>query len=333
MYKMDSLDNQNNSLAPLINNIVVPGNTNQEQQKQTTSSRNFILTVNEKSIEHYDEIKDYLTNLKNMNYYLCCEHIGQENKHYHIFVQYENSKNLSFKKLHGCHVEKSYGSAQQNIKYVKAEDEKHIKLNIKSELIDEIGEPKLKGGCYSIKDIKNMTDDEIELSVPLSLSRIAQDIKSKQAYEINLDEWHKDVKIYYIYGPSGIGKSCKAKEILKKHGYKSTNIVKCENGFWQGIGQSKSCIYDDFRDSDLKAKEFIQFVDYNRQIMNVKGGTRINEYELIIITSIQNPYSIYKNMPEEAKTQWLRRIKIINLNPKNSDNELEPFGLTGDDNF
>lgn len=331
MYKMEN--SKNSSIDPPKNNIVVPGNTNQEQQTINISSRNFILTVNEKSIEYYDKIKDYLTNLKGMNYYLCAEHIGQENKHYHIYIQYDNTKKLNIKKLHGCHVEKSYGSAQQNIKYVLAQDEKHIKLKITSELIDEIGEPKLKGGCYSIKDIKNMTDDEIELSVPLSLSRIAQDIKSKQAYEINLDEWHKDVKIYYIYGPSGIGKSCKAKEILKQHGYKTTNIVKCENGFWQGIGQSKSCIYDDFRDSDLKAKEFIQFVDYNRQIMNVKGGSRINEYELIIITSIQSPYSIYKNMPEEAKTQWLRRIKIINLNPKNNDDELEPFGLTGNDNF
>ena len=48
-------------------------------------------------------------------YYLCCEHIGQENKHYHIYVQYDNPKKLAFKKLHGCHVEKSYGSAQQNM--------------------------------------------------------------------------------------------------------------------------------------------------------------------------------------------------------------------------
>lgn len=314
-----------NTTSPLDkNNIanveeVVPGNTIQE--RQTCNGRNFILTVNEKSIEHYDEIRDYLTNLKGTNYYLCAEHIGQENKHYHIYVQFENPKRLCIKKLYGCHVEKSYGSAQQNIKYVLAQDEKHIKLNITSETIDEIGEPKLKGGCYSIKDIEEMTDDEIKLSVPLALTKIAEHIKSKQSYEIDLDAWHKEVEIYYIYGPSGIGKSCKAKEILKEKGYKTTNIVKCENGFWQGVGDSKSCIYDDFRDSDLKAKEFIQFIDYNRQIMNIKGGTKINNYELIIITSIQSPHSIYRNMPEEAKTQWLRRMKKINLGPFISDDD------------
>lgn len=309
-----------NNIATCQENVeVVPGNTIQE--RQTCNGRNFILTVNEKSLEHYNEIKDYLTNLKGTNYYLCAEHIGQENKHYHIYVQFENPKRLSLKKLYGCHIEKSYGSAQQNIKYVLAQDDKHLKLNITSETIDEIGEPKLRGGCYSIKDIEEMTDEEIKLSVPLAMTKIAEHIKSKQAYEIDLDAWHKEVEIFYIYGPSGIGKSQKAKQILKEKNYKTTNIVKCENGFWQGVGDSKSCIYDDFRDSDLKAKEFIQFVDYNRQIMNVKGGTKINNYELIIITSIQSPYMIYKNMPEEAKAQWLRRIKIINLSSNTDDYE------------
>lgn len=318
------MDEQNTTLSPnnnIIGNgiIMVPGNTDQEPIKTTTASRNFILTVNEKSIKDYDDIKDYLTNLKAMNYYLCAEHIGQDNKHYHIFVQYDNSKKLSFKKLHGCHVEKCYGSAQQNIKYVLAKDDKHLRLHITSKLIDEIGEPKLKGGSLSIKDIKEMTQEEIDNTVPLALTKIVEHIKSKQSYQINLDDWYKNVTVYYIYGPSGIGKTQKAKQILREKEYTTTNIVKCENGFWQGIGDCKCCVYDDFRDSDMKAKEFIQFIDYNKQIMNIKGGTHINNYELIIITSIQSPYKIYKNMPEEAKTQWLRRIKIINLNPKDDD--------------
>lgn len=175
---------QNTTLPSLINIYSnVPGNT---IQAHTSNSRNFILTVNEKSLEHYSDIKDYLTGLKGMNYYLCAEHIGQDNKHYHIFIQYETPKRLSFKKLFGCHVEKCYGSAQQNIKYVLAQDEKHQRLNITAETIDEIGEPKLKGGQLSIKDIKEMSEDEIELQVPLAMTKIAEHIKSKQSYEINI---------------------------------------------------------------------------------------------------------------------------------------------------
>lgn len=118
----------------------LPGNT------KAGKARNYILTINEKSLPYYDEIKSYITNLKSNNYYLCCEHIGQENKHYHIYCQFSTPIKLSVKKLHGAHIETSFGSAQQNISYLKAEDEKHKKLNIKSITIDEFGEPKFNGG-------------------------------------------------------------------------------------------------------------------------------------------------------------------------------------------
>ena len=111
----------------------------------TKSGKAFLLTVNEKSLEFYQDIFDYLNNLKNRNYILVTEHIGQENKHYHIYVQYENSRRLSLAKLHGAHVEKCFGSAQKNIDYCKCEDEKHKSLGVTAVLIEEEGEPKMNG--------------------------------------------------------------------------------------------------------------------------------------------------------------------------------------------
>ena len=63
----------------------------------------------------------------------------------------------------------------------------------------------------------------------------------------------------------------------------------------------------------MKPTELINFIDYNRHIMNVKGGSIRNNYKEIYITSLQNPEEIYKNIPEETKKQWLRRIKKIIL--------------------
>ena len=66
----------------------------------------------------------------------------------------------------------------------------------------------------------------------------------------------------------------------------------------------------------MPASEFINFIDYNKQVMNTKGGFIINNYRLIIITSVQSPTEIYQTMTSkfiEPQKQWLRRIKTINM--------------------
>ncbi len=69
----------------------------------------------------------------------------------------------------------------------------------------------------------------------------------------------------------------------------------------------------------MKPVEFINFIDYNKQLMNTKGGNKRNNYELIIITSVQKLEDIYKNIiyPEPRK-QWERRVQVIDLYKKES---------------
>jgi guanylate kinase len=141
---------------------------------------------------------------------------------------------------------------------------------------------------------------------------------------IDIDEWHKEVKVTWIVGPSGVGKSLLAQKMLKEEGYKKMHIVKHdENGFWdkRGVGTGYgAALYDEFRDSDMKTKEFINFIDYNRHYMNVKGGSVLNNFERIIITSVQRPEQIYSKIKDdEPRKQWLRRMNIIDLNPKDDD--------------
>ena len=92
--------------------------------------------------------------------------------------------------------------------------------------------------------------------------------------------------------------------------------LKHKGNFWLGINGiecSGAAVYDDFRDKDMPANEFINFIDYNIHNLNYKGGSAQNKFDLIIITSIQSPTEIYRKMKSEDKKQWLRRIKIINL--------------------
>ena len=71
----------------------------------------------------------------------------------------------------------------------------------------------------------------------------------------------------------------------------------------------------------MKPNDFIKFIDYNRHGLNIKGGSVMNNYELIIITSIFHPNKIYSGINEESKQQWLRRMEIIDLKPELDDSE------------
>ena len=55
--------------------------------------------------------------------------------------------------------------------------------------------------------------------------------------------------------------------------------------------------------------------------MNIKGGNCLNDYKLIIITSIQPLDSIYRNMDDEPRKQWIRRIVEIKI--EDSDDEID----------
>lgn len=92
------------------------------------------------------------------------------------------------------------------------------------------------------------------------------------------------------------------------------SIAKYANGYWNNVNPNiKIMIYDDFRDSHLPASEFINLIDYNKHPMNIKGGSVINNYELIIITSVIDLDCIYSNLDDEPKQQWMRRIDWIKL--------------------
>lgn len=110
------------------------------------------------------------------------------------------------------------------------------------------------------------------------------------------------MEVTYIYGPSGSGKTEKAKQLMREAGVKEFNLVKFKDGFWHGVESNcPVAVYDDWRDSHMKPDEFINFIDYNQQLMNVKGGTVINNYKRIYITTVQPIDTIYHNVNGEPR--------------------------------
>lgn len=324
----------------------------------STSSRagkNFILTLNETTLEFYTDIKEYLTNLASFQYFLCCEHLGQDNKHYHVYVQYNNTKRLSLARLHGAHVEKCFGSAQRNIEYVRAEDDKHRAEGVTGVLIEEEGTPRLKGGNYTVGYLEDLDRENVN-ELPAVFYNTWNKIKQQRANRLSLGSWRKQVKIYYIQGPSAVGKSERAEEIVRNW-YNDKGIddpnqmyfdeLKYINGFYLGVNELDPCkvaIFDDFRAGIMKPEEFINLIDYRVHNLQIKGGSVKNNYELIIFTSVQKLSSIYRNVEDfERREQWERRVELVNMYPpervhlggypvgfRTEFNQLEEYEVTND---
>lgn len=269
------------------------------------------------------------------------EHIGQEEKHYHIAYQVDSSiRKLDITKLHGAHIRVnngSGGSLQGLIKYINCEDDKHKSEGVTYELIDEFGEPKLRGGKnknYKKWTVKRLRETEDEEEVPVNYYNMWKKLKTENNNCLDIADYKKNITVVFIYGPSGIGKSEKALELIRdsQHLFGTKfNEVKYSNGFWNGVDNNcKIALYDDFRDSHMTPSEFINFIDYNKHNLNIKGGYIKNNYEFIIITSIQDPNTLYKEFNQkhnnEPKKQWLRRMQLINMNPIINLNEVLGMG-------
>lgn len=274
------------------------GNTNTECAKSRIRSRAYMITIYDDELVHF-----------NKAIYECwCDDTCKDGKpHKHQLVYFKSAIAWStIKKAYKTsHIEVAK-NVYDCIQYIS--DKTKRKTNFQ-----EIGKRPADTRFKSTAELME-TNDVSE--IPWQQVNTWRKLKSDESMVVVLDDWHKDIDVYYIHGSSGKGKSHRAKELLKSLGYKKANIVKYENGFWNGIpttGTAECCIYDDWRDSHMKPSEFINFIDYNTHTLNIKGGAVRNDYKTIVITTVQRPDEIYRNIGGEPRLQWLRRMKIEDM--------------------
>lgn len=274
-------------------------------------SRNFLITLNQ--IENFDTVKEYLQHFKTFQYAIATKEKAPTtgHEHIHIYCQFNNPVALKPENICRAHIDHCYGSAQQNIDYIKKKNDP----DKRGVIIWEEGTPKFKGGV-TINEVKSMSQEE-RGALPFVYYKAVEKLNANENVHIELSEMFKQVDVRFIFGQSGYGKTTLAIKWLNELGAIRADSVCYVNGFWNGV--SDACdfaIYDDFRDSDLPAVEFIKFIDYTVKILNVKGSYIKNKYKYIFITSIQDPSSMFGKEFEEAK-QWLRRMKIYQfISPK-----------------
>lgn len=281
--------------------------------------RQFLITQNDTSLS--SSTAKYLKNMKTFRFMVACREVAPRTHHIHdhFFVQYKDSISISNAGVKYAHIDHPRGTVEDNIAYIYKIKQPYLRGLIYL----KYGEPTFFSGL-KVKDVINMTNEDIK-ELPAGLYKTAKEIKGDYCTVVKASEMLKNVKIFYLWGDTHTLKSKHAILFIEKCCGDECEQVSYDNGYWNGSrGLCKTAFYDEFRDTAMPLNIFLQFIDYNSQPMNIKHGSSRNIYERIVITSSQNPATLYSKDtgPNESSGQWLRRMKIFHFY---YDNELEEY--------
>lgn len=306
-----------------IKQITKAENLNADDNNSLYKNNHVQFIIND--MKKYNKLLEIIKRNKYCDYYISCLKEDSTSKHIYMYAHFNISLYMSNKILDlGIDIKNCKNSLKQYIEYIENNG------NILEEwgkrpyrLIKIIEESQKSNTDETINNEYNISDDsQDELSI--NEYNTSEDSQDELNNDMNIDDIYKEIKVYYIFSSSITGKTKKAYKIVKeneeKYG-KLVNRVKYENDCWKGVGETaKIAIYDNFNDNSIPLDKFIDFIDYNIHAMNLKDGYKQNKYELIIITSIQNPKDIYKNYSENNRLRILELItEIIDLTPKEAN--------------
>lgn len=272
------------------------------------SARRFFITLND--VTKYQDLKQYITTKKNFKALASCLAKAPSTGHEHIHIAVWFKSPFKWTQQVGEEIEEMKSQCG-SLEYVSPAKQKGWQ-----KYLDLINVEKIRAKKRTCAEIMNMSYEEAMKTLSLNQMLCYHKLKQFDAPVTVEQSYKPDVEVYYLYGPSGAGKTKYIHNKLLEKGYgpKYIDKVKYQNGYYIGqVGFSQDvCLLEEFRDSTMPAVEFINFIDYYVNPMNLKGGSKMNKYKLIFISSVQDPHDIYSKMEDqEPRKQWLRRLKMI----------------------
>lgn len=278
-------------------------------------SRGYCITVNNYSDVEYEQICQWCMSSSSgpkneITYAIIGKEVGLEGtSHLQMYVYFKNAKSFSAVKKIDCirraHIENAKGNSNQNKVYCSKDGN-----------FSEYGSIPSQGKRSDLDDVAEMISEgasvvEIAKSYPIQYIKFCKGIT--QLRYLNLTGRTKKTEVYWLYGPTGTGKSHKARELATAKGswyYKDPT-----SKWWDGYEQQKVVIVDDYRRDFCTFATLLRLLDEYEMKVEFKGGYVDFNSDIIVITTPKSPRDTWENQTEEQLLQLLRRIDHVEFYP------------------
>lgn len=310
-------------------NTIETGSENKDFIKKSTS---IFMTIPNQNMSKIDEYINLLKSIDRLRYILIGKHDGPKLEHYHIYAQYTSTHTFHSADFDYAHIKK-ISSAIATVKYIKCEDKKHIKKGIQCDIYLEEGEQPHQGR-KTLSELMKLSNEERKQLPPcqlLSLIKCESIIKESEM----IDKWLEvqNLTVEWHTGEPGTGKTYYAKQEGKKYRLKNLDVCVIEydkNGFAHKLGNDTAqlLILNEFRDSCMKFTDFLEITSNEHQYNSKHGGFYMPNLQKIIITSIQKPNEIYKNIHENRQQIYRRITKIYEHYKVNNEYSMKEINIS-----
>lgn len=123
-------------------------------------------------------------------------------------------------------------------------------------------------------------------------------------------EIDRDMKVMYISGEAGSGKTTLAKMMAEEMGY-SIFVSGSSNDPLEGYMGQECVIVDDIRGSDWKINDLLKLLDNHTNSLARSRYSNKNmvDCKLIILTSVEPIETLYNNLKDSGKTEPITQLK------------------------
>lgn len=183
--------------------------------------------------------------------------------------------------------------------------------NRKAEIIEQITNGTIRRFNYT-EYITPQENDKFSKNIEKAF-KYRQDVIKKEA---------RDMKVIYISGSSGSGKTTYAKEYAKKLGY-SYYVSSGSNDVLDGYEGQDCLILDELRPSCLGLSDLLKLLD-NHTNSSIKSRyfNKTLECKLVIITSIYDIDTFFKNVFKEDKEPIKQLYRRCQTKIRMTDNKM-----------
>lgn len=258
----------------------------------------------------------------------------KKNPHYHVYLHFNGARQFEFiakwfglpvsfvSKIHGRFSDAvSYAvhhNAPDKYQYDISECVANFEIAEQIQKSDERKKDKMQletlleridNGEIKQYNITSMVSMPVYVKYETQINK-AFDYKRKQ----KMKEVNRTMRVIYIYGDSGLGKTTLAKMLAIKQGL-TPFISSSSNDPFDGYEGQEAVILDDLRGSSFPFADLLKILDpHTASTVKARYKNVMLQTDVIYITSIKPPKEFYKSVFEsqgEEYTQFVRRCESI----------------------